>query len=87
MDWYQKESGEVVEELNSSVTGLSAEEAQNRFKKYGPNELEEKKEENSTNDIHGAGNRQNGGGGLRSEHDSLFKIGVFSNKPLLGACC
>ena len=23
--------------------------------------------------------------GLRSEHDSLFKIGVFSNKPLLGA--
>jgi Ca2+-transporting ATPase len=23
--------------------------------------------------------------GLRSEHDSLFTIGVFSNKPLLGA--
>lgn len=43
MDWYQKESGEVVEELSSSVKGLSAEEAQNRLKKYGPNALEEKK--------------------------------------------
>jgi len=43
MDWYQKESGEVVGELSSSVKGLSEEEAQNRLKKYGPNELEEKK--------------------------------------------
>jgi magnesium-transporting ATPase (P-type) len=43
VDWYQKESGEVVSELSSSVKGLSAEEAQNRLKKYGSNELEEKK--------------------------------------------
>jgi Ca2+-transporting ATPase len=43
VDWYQKESGEVVDELGSSVKGLSAQEAQNRLKKYGPNELEEKK--------------------------------------------
>ncbi len=43
LDWYQKESGEVVGELGSSVKGLSAQEAQNRLKKYGPNELEEKR--------------------------------------------
>ena len=43
VDWYQKESGEVVGELGSSAKGLSAQEAQNRLKKYGPNELEEKK--------------------------------------------
>jgi len=43
MDWYQKESGEVVDELGSSVKGLSAQEALNRLKKYGPNELEKKK--------------------------------------------
>ena len=43
MDWYQKESGEVVSELGSSVNGLSAQKAQDRLKKYGPNELEEKK--------------------------------------------
>ena len=43
VDWYQKESGEVVDELGSTVKGLSAQETQNRLKKYGPNELEEKK--------------------------------------------
>jgi len=43
VDWYQKESGEVVSELGSSVNGLSAQKAQDRLKKYGPNELEEKK--------------------------------------------
>ena len=37
------ESGEVVGELGSTVKGLSAQETQNRLKKYGPNELVEKK--------------------------------------------
>ena len=43
VDWYQMESGEVVGELGSTVKGLSAQETQNRLKKYGPNELVEKK--------------------------------------------
>ena len=43
VDWYRMESGEVAGELGSSAKGLSAQEAQNRLKKYGPNELEEKK--------------------------------------------
>ncbi|MGB9441940.1 MAG: cation-transporting P-type ATPase, partial [Desulfobacterales bacterium] len=47
VDWYQKESGEVVGQLGSSVKGLSAQEAQNRLKKYGPNELDEKKKKSA----------------------------------------
>jgi Ca2+-transporting ATPase len=43
VNWYQMKSGEVFGELGSSAKGLSAQEAQNRLKKYGPNELEEKK--------------------------------------------
>ena len=43
MTWHQKEIREVVEELNSSLRGLSPEEAVRRFEECGPNELREKK--------------------------------------------
>ncbi len=43
MDWYRKETSEVIERLNSSLQGLSNEEARRRLVEYGPNELREKK--------------------------------------------
>ncbi len=43
MDWHRKETSEVVERLNSSLQGLSNEEARKRLVEYGPNELREKK--------------------------------------------
>ncbi|MEC4685207.1 MAG: cation-translocating P-type ATPase [Nitrospirota bacterium] len=43
MDWHRKETGEVIEQLNSSLQGLSHEEARKRLLEYGPNELREKK--------------------------------------------
>jgi Ca2+-transporting ATPase len=43
MLWHQKKTGEVIEELGSSLQGLSTEEARNRLLKHGPNELTEKK--------------------------------------------
>jgi P-type Ca2+ transporter type 2C len=43
MDWHQKEVKEVVEELNSSLKGLSSDEARKRLSTYGPNELAEKR--------------------------------------------
>jgi Ca2+-transporting ATPase len=43
MDWHQKEINEVINELRSSLHGLSQEEARGRLKEYGPNELIEKK--------------------------------------------
>jgi Ca2+-transporting ATPase len=43
MRWHQKEINEVVEDLSSSLQGISSEEARKRLEEYGPNELIEKK--------------------------------------------
>ena len=43
MRWHQKTVQDVIEELNTSLKGLSSEEAQKRLLEYGPNELKEKK--------------------------------------------
>ncbi|MCF6149006.1 MAG: cation-translocating P-type ATPase [Candidatus Kuenenia sp.] len=41
--WYQKEVKEVLEDVRSSLQGLSFEESKIRLDKYGPNELKESK--------------------------------------------
>jgi len=43
MIWHQKDITSVAEELQTSIQGLSLEEAQKRLDQYGPNELKEKK--------------------------------------------
>lgn len=43
MDYHVKSISEVIEELRSSLQGLSSDEAARRLKEYGHNELEEKK--------------------------------------------
>jgi Ca2+-transporting ATPase len=43
MHWHQKEIKEVIEDLRSSLKGLSSEEAGNLLGEHGPNELKEKK--------------------------------------------
>ncbi|MBT9537856.1 MAG: calcium-translocating P-type ATPase, PMCA-type, partial [Nitrospirae bacterium] len=42
MHWHQKKASEIIEVMNSSVSGLSSDEAQKRLAEYGPNELKEK---------------------------------------------
>ena len=42
MFWHQKTVEDVIEELNTSLKGISPEEAQKRLLEYGPNELKEK---------------------------------------------
>ncbi|HBG92308.1 MAG TPA: ATPase, partial [Nitrospiraceae bacterium] len=43
MHWHRKDTNEAIEALNSSIQGISSEEAQKRLAEYGPNELKEKK--------------------------------------------
>src|SRR4030065_2943688 len=43
MHWHQKTFEDVIEELKTSLKGISSEEAQKRLLEYGPNELKEKK--------------------------------------------
>ncbi len=43
MRWHQKTFEDVIEELNTSLKGISSEEAQKRLIEYGRNELKEKK--------------------------------------------
>ena len=43
MRWHQKTVEDVLEELNSSLMGVSSDEAERRLEEYGPNELKEKK--------------------------------------------
>ncbi|MDO8282944.1 MAG: cation-translocating P-type ATPase [Thermodesulfovibrionia bacterium] len=42
MNWHQKKINEVVDELKTSLQGISSEEAAKRLGEYGPNELKEK---------------------------------------------
>ncbi|HAT73207.1 MAG TPA: ATPase [Elusimicrobia bacterium] len=42
VDWHKKEAREILTELGSSMSGLSAAEAALRLEKYGPNSLKEK---------------------------------------------
>lgn len=43
MRWHTKEIKDILEELGSSLNGLSLKDAGSRVEKYGPNELEEKR--------------------------------------------
>ncbi|MCG2708968.1 MAG: cation-transporting P-type ATPase, partial [Thermodesulfovibrionales bacterium] len=43
MRWHQKETKDILDDLQSSSKGLSSEEAKKRLLEYGPNELKEKK--------------------------------------------
>ena len=45
MRYYLEGKEEILKELNSSINGLSNEEAKKRIETYGPNKLEEKKKE------------------------------------------
>ena len=47
MRWHQKEINGVIEDLKSSLQGLSPEEARKRLAEYGPNELKEGKKRTS----------------------------------------
>src|SRR3990170_1785400 len=41
MRWHQKAINEAIDDLKSSIQGLSSEEAKKRLEEYGPNELKE----------------------------------------------
>lgn len=43
MRWHQKEIDSVIEDLGTSLQGISSEEAKKRLEEYGPNELKEGK--------------------------------------------
>ncbi len=43
MRWYRKEIKEIMEDIDTSLSGLSSKDAQKRLEEYGPNELKEKK--------------------------------------------
>ncbi|RJQ21458.1 MAG: ATPase, partial [Nitrospiraceae bacterium] len=43
MHWHQKDIKDVIDELRSSLQGISSGEAVNRLVEYGPNELKEKR--------------------------------------------
>lgn len=43
MHWYQKDIEDILRSLNSSISGISSEDARRRLSEYGPNELREKK--------------------------------------------
>jgi len=43
MHWHQKDTNEAIEALNSSIQGISSEEALKRLQEFGTNELKEKK--------------------------------------------
>ncbi len=43
MRWHQKDVNTVIEDLSSSIHGLSSDEAKKRLEEYGPNELKEGK--------------------------------------------
>ncbi len=40
MSWYKKEKKEVLKQLNTSLSGLSLQEAEKRLQVFGPNEIE-----------------------------------------------
>ncbi|MBW3021118.1 hypothetical protein KY334_07525, partial [Candidatus Woesearchaeota archaeon] len=42
MDYYNKTADECLKDLRTSIEGLSDEEAENRIKLYGLNEIEQK---------------------------------------------
>lgn len=44
MNWYQLDDNEVLKNLESSLEGLTEEEAKKRLQKYGPNKIAEEKE-------------------------------------------
>ena len=51
MHWHQKNIEEVIEELGSSLQGISAANAQKLLLEHGPNELTEKKKKDPVHDV------------------------------------
>jgi Ca2+-transporting ATPase len=47
MHWHQKEVNRTIEDLGTSLQGLSSKEAQKRLEAYGPNELKDNKRKTS----------------------------------------